>query len=62
MIVFMLHARVKKSPVYWLVVAGRFVPMLLVIAGALVISTVGLLFIMSLVDGGSPDTELVEFD
>jgi hypothetical protein len=61
---------------YWLVVAGGFVLASLVTAGALVISTAGLLLlIMSLVvvlplfmlvllklAGGPLDTELVELD
>jgi hypothetical protein len=41
----------KKVPAYWLVMAGRFVPTLLVIANALVISAAGRLLSMSLVDG-----------
>jgi hypothetical protein len=56
---------------YWLVIAGGLVSALLVIAGALVISTPGLLLTMSLVDellallelvDGSLDAELVELD
>lgn len=56
---------------YWLVVAGIFVLASLVIAGALVVWTAGLLFITSLVvgvltlpelEGGWLDVELVEPD
>jgi hypothetical protein len=56
---------VKGQPLlaaYWLVVAGTFVPMPLVIAGVLVISTAGLLVLLFEAVGGSLAAELVELD
>jgi hypothetical protein len=54
-------SRLSKKSAYWLVVAGRLVSALLVIAGALVVSSEGLLVLLELV-GGSLAAELVELD